>query len=152
MFHTHTKQLENHKGLFKSFVTKKSTVINLGSISLRLSTHVCYCCCRYFADTLAHNEVPRQPQSSHSATSTPNVVPPPPPPAAAIVNVVVEPGGSPSHHITSVINSNKTVRIPGGVIGTSVPFKPGASDGSTNYTHPWVSVIVFYVRWLCCNG
>jgi hypothetical protein len=48
------------------------------------------------------------------------------------VNVVVEPGGSPSHHITSV----KTVRVPGGVIGASTPFKPIAADGSTNYTHP----------------
>jgi hypothetical protein len=32
--------------------------------------------------------------------------------------------------------------MPGGVIGTSAPFKPGAADGSTNYTHPYVSVIV----------
>ncbi|XP_033610855.1 myelin regulatory factor isoform X3 [Cryptotermes secundus] len=90
----------------------------------------------YFADTLAHNEAPRPPQSGHSTTSTPNVAPPPPPPAAAIVNVVVEPGGSSSHHIASVINANKTVRMPGGVIGTSAPFKNGVADGSTNYTHP----------------
>jgi hypothetical protein len=115
----------------------------LGFISLRQLTEACYCCCRYFADTLAHNEAPRPPQSGHSTTSTPNVAPPPPPPAAAIVNVVVEPGGSSSHHIASVINANKTVRMPGGVIGTSAPFKPGAADGSTNYTHPFVSVIVF---------
>jgi hypothetical protein len=108
----------------------------LGFIFLRQLNEAHYCCCRYFADTLAHNEAPRPPHSGHSTTSTPNVAPPPPPPAAAIVNVVVEPGGSSSHHIASVINANKTVRMPGGVIGTSAPYKPGAADGSTNYTHP----------------
>ncbi|PSN54011.1 hypothetical protein C0J52_10163, partial [Blattella germanica] len=63
----------------------------------------------YFADTLAHNEVARTAQATPSA------------PAAAIVNVVVEPGGSPSHHITSVISTNKPVRVPG---------------ANSNFTHP----------------
>jgi hypothetical protein len=110
--------------------------VYVGIISLRQLTEAYYYCCSYFADTLAHNEASRPSQSGHSTASTPNVVPPPPPPAAAIVNVVVEPGGSPNHHIANVINANKTVRMPGGVIGTSAPFKPGAVDGSTNYTHP----------------